>query len=277
MPTNGQEPDTPPEEPLPPQERPRYRQLSRGERAGAITAGTIIGIAGFVAMFLTENEGGVAVAIILAGALLILGIQGTQLGRLGGEQVGFELMVREEERREIAERATSVAEENPAEAQAMLEGYEVADPGARRSRVVAEARGYVYEKRVVDKLRSLVGTTDARAVHIQGTPGMPDAVIEFPEGDIAVEAIEVVAGEMVGFAPMVDRARRAGSRGVLVVFSTLIGRSQVFVPRQFDGVSMEAVVWHGSYDDDHLTDALRQLRARLRDEDPEAPSAVPVG
>lgn len=245
-----------------PQDRPRYRQLSGKERAGAIAAGVVIGTVGFIAMFVTKNEAGVGVAILLAGVLLVLGIQGTQLGKVGGSEIGFELMAREEERRiEIAERVEKVAEERPAEAQAMLEGYQAADPGARNSVALAEATQYVYQQRVIQTLSQFAANLGFGLVGGNGV----DARLVFEGGFIAVHELlkksrPLHAEEVL---PMHRAARRIRAQGLLFVTSAAV------LPEVHDVLKdrtppAEVVRWNGDEDNANLINALHRLRARVQ-------------
>src|SRR2546430_16639994 len=74
---------------------PRYRELAPWERAVAISAGAGIGVIGFAAMFVTKNEGGVVAAILLAGLLLLLWVEGTPLNRFGFRGTTVDLMRRQ--------------------------------------------------------------------------------------------------------------------------------------------------------------------------------------
>jgi hypothetical protein len=244
------------------QERPQYRQLSSKERAGAIAAGVVIGAVGFIAMFVTKNEAGVGVAVLLAGVLLVLGIQGTQLGKVGGKDIGFEMMAREERRLEIAERAEQVADENPAEAQGILEGYESADPSARISPALAGARAYVYDQRVIQTL-SQFATNLGYGVSVGDVRSYVDALLVFEGGAIAVEAkytrASVLKPETVVQAH--DLARAVAVQGVLVVTNAAVS------PRVGEALKelappVEVVTWNGDDDNANLVNAIQRLRAR---------------
>lgn len=248
-----------------PQDRPRYRQLSSKERAGAIAAGVVIGTVGFVAMFVTKNEAGVGVAILLGGVLLVLGIQGTQLGKVGGKDIGFELMAREEERRqEIAEQAEKVAEHKPAVAQALLEAYEAADPGARRSPALAGAKGYVYEQRVLHALTQFVNNLGFGLV-LDGMAGDDaDAKLVFQGGVIAVEikytnATGLRAEEVLRVH---SRARRRRARGLIVVTNAGVSPWADEALKDLTP-PVQVVRWNGDEDNANLINALHLLRARV--------------
>jgi hypothetical protein len=185
---DDEQPPTPPSSPT---ERPRYRQLNGWERVGAVAAATVVGTVGFVAMFKTGNEGGVAVAILLAGVLLVIAIQGTQIGKLGGKDIGAEMALREEDRREIAQRTKAIAEENPAEAQAMLEGYQVADPDSMNAPEILRASTFIYEQQLLQELDECgpdLHQLGVVRIHLgRDYPSSPDAVLEFEDVRIGID------------------------------------------------------------------------------------------
>ncbi|MGI5238683.1 hypothetical protein [Dactylosporangium sp. CA-139066] len=282
MPNDEQRADTS----LPPAERPRYRQLDRWERTGAIAAAVVVGTVGFIAMFKTSNEGGVAVAVLLAGVLLVIGIQGTQIGKLGGKDIGAEMALREEERREIAQISKTVAEESPAEAQAMLEGYQVADPGARYAPEVVRASSYVFQQQVFGVLPALF--PDAKVVR-QRSNGVDllDGRLIF-ENDERIglyfkrpDSIMTLTGRAAAKSPaeleallqqgrdkspaegLAELAVNEGLEGVLVISNgrRLLSNSQVY------GVEIESISLKGDFSQEAmkaLRDGVHRLRARVR-------------
>jgi hypothetical protein len=221
-------------------ERPRYRQLSVIERAGAIVFGVGVASAGLVAMFSTDNEAGVAVAIVLGGVLVVLGIQGTQLGKLGGKDFSAELMVREE-RREVATITKAIADEEPDRAQAMLDGFEIADPGSRFSAEVVEARGYVYDNRVLQVLAEQFGSRRVKDfMHGLNKPTTFTGGVDFDDG-VSIAVTSARHG-MTGawFAHM---ARKQGMDGVFIVDD----RPKKFLIQHVanEGVPVGAFLWSG--------------------------------
>ena len=147
----------------------------------------------------------------------MLGIQGTQLGKLGGKDINFELMAREEERREIANAVQAVAQENPAEALAMLEGYRLADPGARYSPEVLRASDYVYDRAALEALveRFADAVTD---IEPQGTGTLYAATtahLSFDGGRVFVVIDEEPTS--FGLGAIASLAAVHGFQGVLFV------------------------------------------------------------
>jgi hypothetical protein len=163
--------------------------MTRDERLGALLFGTVIGVFGFLAMFITKNEAGTAIALLLAGALILVGLQGTQVLKLGGKDIGAELA-----RREIAAtKATETAEENPARAAGVIEGYVIGDPGARNDPVLARALERIresqeYQDRLFPLLRQAAGPN--ASVRMSGrVDGPAELAILSSEENILIEPI----------------------------------------------------------------------------------------
>ncbi|GIH07149.1 hypothetical protein Rhe02_52160 [Rhizocola hellebori] len=105
-------------------------------------------------MFLTENQAGTAVCLLLAGVLLLIGIQGTPLIRFGSGEHSFELdTARRTE--EIAERVAEVAAADPEQAEALLEGFLTANPAALSEPRMKEVQRLVYEQQLHNVLADL--------------------------------------------------------------------------------------------------------------------------
>ncbi|WP_426504422.1 hypothetical protein ACPPVO_43620 [Dactylosporangium sp. McL0621] len=248
-------------------ERPRYRQLTSWERTGAVAAGLAVGAVGFVAMFVTKNEAGVAVAILLAGVLLVIGIQGTQIGKLGKDGAGF--MAREEDRREIAQAAREVAVDDPAKAEAMLEGYQVADPASRSSPDVADASDFVHERRIIRALELNAEELGVTSIDRgRRKRGSVDARLEFgdafPVGIVIDRRTkwERPTPESWNFDVLTQRADLAEVRAVVSVSDRGSGRRWAF---DHKGVIILVVTWTGAEGDTALIDAIKSARRRLRD------------
>jgi hypothetical protein len=117
----------------------------------------VFGGLGFLAMFKTENEAGTAVALVVAGILLLIAIQGSQLLRVFAGEHGIELA---DTRAAIAVQAT--AEPNPLTAEAILDAYEAADPNAAKDPAFSSAKALNYElqaKSVLERIAADRGTS----------------------------------------------------------------------------------------------------------------------
>jgi hypothetical protein len=243
-------------------ERPS-RPMTGVERFGALALGILLGGFGFLAMFITENEAGTAIALLLGGVLILVGLQGTQVLKLGKE--GGELA-----RREIlSERVTDEAEERPDVAQAMIEAYEIADPRARNDPVVARALDTVrasqeYQRRVAAVLREAAAPN--ASVRMSGRiDGPADLAILSAEGNITIELV---------FAPDrslrmrdIERARRRVQKAEADA-ALIITNSPAIYPdarRALDapGPSVEVVQWTGTEGARPISAAVDALREHL--------------
>lgn len=113
---------------------------------GAIIFATL----GFLAVFKSENEAGTAIALLLAGVLTLVGIQGTPLLRITAGENSIEL---DHTRQVVAEKAEEEAIESPSTAEAILDAYEAADPSAAKDPSFAAAKARIYELQVKMALR----------------------------------------------------------------------------------------------------------------------------
>jgi hypothetical protein len=240
------------------QAEPRYRELAPWERVVAISAGAGIGGMGFAAMFVTNNEGGVVAAILLAGLLLLLGVQGTPLTRFGFRDTTIDLMRRQVERREeVADRVE--AENNPDVAAGMLEALKVADPGARRSPVITRAEARVYDQRVFQALsKKAVEAGFALIDHAE-----VDALLESGGLNLAVEVKyahhQPITAEIV--FQSIEMARRARATGLLVVSNSSISPTVSGAIKDAT-IPVELVSWESERDDSSLLKAILRLRER---------------
>lgn len=99
---------------------------------------------GVTAMFLTDNEAGTAVAVLLSGVLLVVAVQGTGVQKI---TVGDRSVQLASIRRAMAERATAAAATDPEGALETLDSYAAADPGARDDPSIAAARATIEAQR----------------------------------------------------------------------------------------------------------------------------------
>jgi hypothetical protein len=222
-------------------------------------------------MFITKNEAGLAIAILLAGALILLGLQGTPLTKRGFKDYQVEIMAREEAREKVAEQALKRADENPAEAQGMLEGYQVADPGAQSSPAVSMASSAIYEQRVLATLRALANdpslgmTVTGSSLRDDG----PDAWLTAGATSIAVNVKYIRVGtrsETRGYwSRELDRiAEQVAGLHVdgLLVVSNAYPPSEVpdtVITRLSDAVPIHFVRWGGSADERTLAFGVQRL------------------
>jgi hypothetical protein len=116
--------------------------LSRLQRLSFFGGAFIFGGLGFLAVFKSENEAGTAIALLLAGVLLLVGIQGTPLLKISAGDKSIEL---QHTRQVMAEKARVEAGERPIVANAIIDAYEAADPDASRDPSFAAVKASIYE------------------------------------------------------------------------------------------------------------------------------------
>lgn len=216
-----------------PPERPRYRPLAKWERIVAVAAGVAIGVTGFVAMFVTKNEAGVAVAILLAGVLILLGIQGTPLTRLGAKDYSVEWIAREEVREEVVDRVLERAEQSPAEAEAILEGYQLADPSLLRDRKLMRALGSTLGMRSVDNIARVAEQMGWGVEKLaRRNNAVADVLLQREGKSIAVEVRHYEPGRKADaetLRQVIETARAVGASAVLFVTNVPLTRQAATV------------------------------------------------
>jgi hypothetical protein len=186
------------------------------ERMALVAFGVALIVAGFAAVFLTENEAATAIAILLGAVSVFIGAQGTPLSEIAMGENRVKLLQREM----LAQQATEKAETSPSEARAMIEGFRLADPKVRRDPAVTEALTTIgaaeaYESQVVAVLREAAGPN--AAVRYRG--GVDDYAIVDQAGVIAVEAA-YLPDRHIGrteITRVLDRGRAAGANAILII------------------------------------------------------------
>jgi hypothetical protein len=192
--------------------------MSNAERFGAFVFGSVLAAVGLLAMFTTKNEAGTAVAILLGAVLILVGLQGTQILKLGGKDVNAEWARREM----LVKKVREVIEEEPSVAKAMIEGYQIADPNARQDPAVVEALNKIsasvdYQRQLTQVLRSAAGPN--AALSVEPSPGKPDFMILDRDATVLVEAI--YAPDRALNAQHIDsvlgRLNRSNANGAVIV------------------------------------------------------------
>jgi hypothetical protein len=100
---------------------------------------------GVSAIFLTDNEAGTAVALLLSGVLLIVAVQGTGIHKISAGDKSVELA---SIRRSMADRVRAVAQDDPKAALQTLDAYQAADPDSQYDAALSAARVDIYERQV---------------------------------------------------------------------------------------------------------------------------------
>jgi hypothetical protein len=212
---------------------------------------------GTVAVFVSNNQAG-TVALMLAGTIfLLMGINGSPLIRARYQD--YELLMARR-RQEIVDR---IEDENPEDAQQVLNVLRTVDPQSSRDPVVAQASAHLYERQVINRLHEL--GFDAEHTGGPGDMGR-DAVLHSPRGKIAVQV-------KAGSTPLSKRAIFATSQipkeladGILLIASNplpteLPRRLREF--KQHDQRPLEVIRWVDSQDDIALKEAIRRLKSKI--------------
>lgn len=232
------------------------------ERIVAIVFGLLLITVGFVAVFVTENEGASAVAVLVGAAAVLVGLQGTPLIEVGMGDNRLKLAQREE----VAERALEEAETSPRAASAMLEGYRVADPGARLDPTFTAAVANVsdaeeYERQVVGTLRQVAGPN--AAVRFRG--GVGDYAIVGQGSIIAIETVYTRGGH-VGMKHVwrgLERARTAGADALVIVTNAHgMSSATASLASSYD-IPVRVVEWDPDQGYGPIAEAVDELRSRL--------------
>lgn len=239
-----------------------WRSLTKWERIGAVAAGSVIGALGFLAMFWSGNQAGPAVALLIAGVLILLGIQGTPLAKVGAKDYGVEMG---RTREAIAGVAVELALAKPDEANALLRGYEAADPGARRSAAIADAADIVYRRQAQRALLRVAG-----GLGLEVEEGPVGSAWRVRAGDVvmAVYAHGLdTAGHTREAEHVIDAAALAATSGVEAVLaitpSVWIQHAIADPASRRSGIPVEIACWGGAADDDQIVEAVQRLKLKV--------------
>ncbi|MEO3771485.1 hypothetical protein [Micromonospora sp. B9E7] len=187
--------------------------LNRGARAMAVALGTAATGAGAVAVFVTSNQAGTAVLLLVGAVLVLLGLQGTPLRSFGGGDYRFELA--QLRRRAAAVVEEAVRQESPDVAAAVAEAVSAIDPGIR----FPDWPTMLWEGQVRDAVEAAGASVEAAgrsAAHGRGV----DIRAHLPEGTVNIEVVYrkrgvVTSGEIAAAAAKLVRCDLDG--GHLIV------------------------------------------------------------
>ena len=238
------------------------RRLPPRQRWALVAFGSTLTVLGLVAVFLTDNEAGSAVAIFTGAVAAIIGLQGTAVRELtvGDNRVVFD------RRDDLAETVTEQAEVAPEVARSLVDGFAIADPEARRDPVVSQAMQVVdssdeYVRELAACLRYAAGP-DA-AVRLSGGTG--EYAITDPRSVIAVQPIYSHNGTLDAnqIIKAVERGGRQGGQAILLVTNarslTALARHEV----DKAGDLVHLLQWHATLGPQPVADAVAGLRRGL--------------
>ena len=223
--------------------------MKRWERWVASALGVILGGLGVWSVFISSNQAGSAVLLLIGASFLLIGVQGTPLIKIGGSTANLEL-----ERRRRAKEVANLAQDetNPDVAQGMLEAAAIIEP--KLTGLSVQLQSYVYEDRVgvaLDRLFDEVERLrppDRRDFTVTTPMGQADIEVKFKrQGTFRARDVAAVVrrhkGEtrklvIVTNAPLAEDVRAINSTGV------------------YDGMAVETVTWNDSGDDGLLQRAI---------------------
>lgn len=145
------QPDHVSAEPLPSVTGPS-RDLTGWERSGAGVIGVAGTIVGGVGIFLSDNQAGTAVILLLGVIFLLMAVQGTAVRRLTRDGGDFAERAAAE-RRAVDEIQQTYEDEGPKAAQAALEGATAARPELAQSPALGVINAQLHEREVIDAVR----------------------------------------------------------------------------------------------------------------------------
>lgn len=231
--------------------------LSRGERSGAAAAGVALLVAGCIATFRVENQAGTAVLLLSGVAFLVMGIQGTPLIRIGGENTSIEMERRYRRARRIVERIAE--EDGPEAAHQAAEVLEDVDPHLRLGHAADNAM--TYERAVYDHLCNVLdGTSVTITTGAVFGPAEVDILVETPEDrlliDVKYSSRQLLSASVVH--EVVGKFVR-GIPGKIILISNVPLTVSGIEWMKNAGQDVVFVQWRGGEDNQSLIDALRKL------------------
>lgn len=222
-----------------------YGSLGRWERSCALILGSVSLGAGSAAVFISDNGAGTSVLLIVAAAMLLIGIQGTPLIRVGGDAASFELA----RRRSEAEHIIRTAElDNLETARDVIEAVAKIEPSVQVQATVAARQ--IYHEEVIAAVQRVVQPRALTLVR----DDVVDAVFSLDSGDDPMDlVIEYATGNpSVGF--LRELSREISPRRLIV---TNINLSEGLV-RHFPELAA-VTTWQGPEDDVNLTEAVGRI------------------
>jgi hypothetical protein len=126
--------------------------ISLGARSLAIGLGIVFAGVGGVAVFIAKNDAGTVALLLVAAALLLIGIQGTPLVRLGSKDSNIQLATIRRRARYVIEEARQESEPEVADAiaTAVESAISIPQPVPKIQMI-----GRDYERRIFDTLRQI--------------------------------------------------------------------------------------------------------------------------
>ncbi len=238
-----------------------WRELTSWERASASIAGVLMAAAGTASVFLSDNQAGSAVLVVVSAVLLLIGIQGTPLSRFGAgdNSAKFE---RGRVVGKLLEKGRHQADSEAA--RAYVDAASQIAPGIENS---VQARSLLYETEVKLALQHVMGPTKVVSRDDRlGDDGLDFTIRTGPTGRVDV-IVKYTHRHGTAGRWMFDLLAKGRSRMVpwlLVVNETSDAaveevRSRIANDEGLRG-RVEIVVWRGPQDNGQLKAAIDRLR-----------------
>jgi len=128
------------------------RELNRIERTAAALIGLGGAGAGGFGIFLSENQAGTAVILVLGVVFLLMAVQGTMVRRITKD--GGDFADRAAEQRTVDSLKITLDDRGPTAARAAIEAATAARPQLEQSAGIAAMTGQVYEASALDAIRA---------------------------------------------------------------------------------------------------------------------------
>jgi hypothetical protein len=179
--------------------------LSTWARSLALALGFLAGGVGGYAVFASGNQAGTAVLLLIAGVLVLLGLQGTPMRRLTSGDHTVELA--QLRRRAVHEIERSQQEESPEVAVAVADAIATIDPSLASYADLVKA----YERGVIGAVERAKMKLDSAHKRGRGSRGI-DARVISPRGSVNLDIKYRVRGP-IGLQDVLARMSRAESNG----------------------------------------------------------------
>jgi hypothetical protein len=212
---------------------------------------------GTYAVFVSDNQAGTALLLVVGCVLSLIGLQGTPLRRFGSGGHSFELLAIRKRLTEAVDRATR--EESPEVAAAVAEAARTADPGA-----AVRPPWQFYEEALLRAIRRVsrrVGATTVEANYIYGRGHAIDARVSLPQGNVNVE-IRYRSRGAFGPSDMAKASAQLEAAGLdggnLVITNAPLSAESLShnAERSPEASGVEVLTWNDERDDDLLARAL---------------------
>jgi hypothetical protein len=233
--------------------------LAPWARVVALVLGCAGGVAGGIAVFVSANQAGTGALLVIAGVLVLLGLQGTPMRRLSSGDHSVELAQLRRRAVRVIEQARQ--EDPPEVAVAVADAITSIDPSLGGIHDAAQA----YERAVLEALARIRMKLDPGHKRGKGSRGV-DARVITPSGSVNLDIKYRSRGPM-GLREVLARMARAESGGleggsILVTNAPLSDEVREYnESRPPEDLPVEIVTWNDERDDGLLTRAIaRNLR-----------------